>query len=76
MCIRDSDCGISEHTVKLLEESYASGDLKLKIFALLTDSLQYHDRWVKKGRYVNGSLTVGGFKAVSYTHLDVYKRQK
>ena len=56
------DCGISEHTVKLLEESYASGDLKLKIFALLTDSVQYHDRWVKKGRYVNGSLTVGGFK--------------
>ena len=56
------DCGISEHTVQLLEEAQKTGDLKIKIFALLTDSVQYYDSWIKKGRYTNGNLTVGGFK--------------
>lgn len=56
------DCGVSEHTVQLLEEAYTSGNLQMKIFALLTDSMQYHDRWINKGRYQHGSLTVGGFK--------------
>ena len=56
------DCGVSEHTIALIEAAQKSGDLKMKIFALLKDSTQYYDRWIKKGRTVNGSLTVGGFK--------------
>jgi predicted amidohydrolase YtcJ len=56
------DCGVSEHTVSLLEEAQQSGHLKMKIFALLSDDSTYYDRWIKKGRYKKGDLTVGGFK--------------
>ncbi len=34
----------------------------MKIYALLSDNPSYYDRWVKKGRYTAGRLTVGGFK--------------
>jgi hypothetical protein len=56
------DCGISEHTAELIEQAQKSGELKMKIFALLRDDSSYYDRWIKKGRYTNGDLTVGGFK--------------
>ena len=56
------DCGVSEHTIDLIKASHEAGDLKMKIFALLSDNPDYYDRWVKKGRYSNGRLTVGGFK--------------
>ena len=56
------DCGVSEHTIKLIEEAQKAGDLKMKIFALLSDNPDYYDRWVKKGRYKTERLTVGGFK--------------
>ncbi len=56
------DCGVSEHTIDLVQAAQKSGDLTMKIFALLRDDSSYYDRWVKKGRYTNGSLTVGGFK--------------
>ena len=35
---------------------------KMKIFALLCDSNQYYNRWVKKGPYITERLHVGGFK--------------
>jgi predicted amidohydrolase YtcJ len=56
------DCGVSEHTIALIEAAQKSGDLKMKIFALLADNPDYYDRWIKKGRYHSGRLTVGGFK--------------
>lgn len=56
------DCGISEHTVQLVDELQKSGALKMKIFALLSDSANYYDRWVKKGPYKTDRLHVGGFK--------------
>ncbi len=56
------DCGVSEHTITLIEEAQKAGDLKMKIFALLADNPDYYDRWIKKGRYKNDRLTVGGFK--------------
>jgi predicted amidohydrolase YtcJ len=56
------DCGISEHTVELVDASQKSGALKMKIFALLSDSAQYYDRWIKKGIYKTNLLHVGGFK--------------
>lgn len=56
------DCGVNEHTVQLIEEAQKSGELKMKIFALLKDDSSSYDRWIKKGRYTNGDLTVGGFK--------------
>ena len=56
------DCGISEHTVKLVDEVQKAGLLKMKIFALLSDSADYYDRWIKKGPYKTDRLHVGGFK--------------
>lgn len=59
------DCGISEHQLSLLEKAQSQNKLKMKIFALLSDEPQYYERWMKKGRYTNGNITVGGFKVYS-----------
>ena len=56
------DCGVNEHTIKLIDEAQKKGHLKMKIFALLCDSNQYYNRWVKKGPYITERLHVGGFK--------------
>jgi hypothetical protein len=56
------DCGVSEHTIDLIDQEQKSGKLKMKIFALLSDSADYYDRWIKKGRYKTERLHVGGFK--------------
>ncbi len=59
------DCGITERTLDLLEKSQVQGQLQMKIFALMEDNPAYYDRWVKKGRYTNKNITVGGFKVYS-----------
>ena len=59
------DCGISEHTVDLVDEAQRSGALKMKIYALLSDDSTYYERWLKKGIYKTDRLTVGGFKIYS-----------
>jgi len=56
------DCGVSEHTIDLVDAEQKAGNLKMKIFALLSDNADYYDRWIKKGIYKTGMLTVGGFK--------------
>ncbi len=56
------DCGINEHTIDLIDEAQKEGLLKMKIFALLSDSLQYYDKWIAKGPYITNKLHVGGFK--------------
>lgn len=56
------DCGISEHTVKLLDSMEQSGKLNMKVFALLSDDSTYYDKWIEKGPYKTEHLHVGGFK--------------
>ncbi len=56
------DCGISEHTLSLLEKSQKQKVLKMNIFALMEDNPNYYDKWIKKGRYSNDKITIGGFK--------------
>lgn len=56
------DCGISEHMLSLLEKSQQKKALKMNVFALLEDNPDYYQKWIKKGRYTNGKITVGGFK--------------
>ena len=56
------DCGISEHTLSLLEKSQQQKVLKMNVFTLLSDNPDYYEKWIKKGRYTNGKITVGGFK--------------
>lgn len=56
------DCGISEHTLDLLDEEQKAGRLKMKIFALLSDDSTYYEKWLKKGIYKTERLKMGGFK--------------
>jgi predicted amidohydrolase YtcJ len=56
------DCGISEHTVELIKQAQKNDGLKMKIFALLSDSVSYYDRWIKSGPLKTDGLHVGGFK--------------
>lgn len=56
------DCGINEHTIKLVDEAQQKGALKMKIFALLSDSAQYYENWIRRGPYQTDRLHVGGFK--------------
>lgn len=56
------DCGVSEHTIDLVDAEQKAGNLKMKIYAMLADSAQYYDRWIAKGIYKTPLLHVGGFK--------------
>jgi predicted amidohydrolase YtcJ len=56
------DCGVSEHTISLVDREQRAGRLKMKIFALLTDSSNYYEPWIIKGPYITERLHVGGFK--------------
>ncbi|MBS1511154.1 MAG: amidohydrolase [Bacteroidetes bacterium] len=56
------DCGISEHTVELVDAEQKAGNLKMKIYAMLSDDSSYYDRWIAKGVYKTPLLHVGGFK--------------
>ena len=56
------DCGVSEHTIDLVDAEQKAGNLKMKIYAMLSDSAQYYDRWIAKGIYKTPLLHVGGFK--------------
>lgn len=59
------DCGVSEHTVSLLQKAMDQDILKMKIFALLEDNPDYYDRWITKEKFVDRNVTVGGFKVYS-----------
>lgn len=56
------DCGVNEHTIELIEKAQAEKKLSMKIFALLSNDSSSYEKWMAKGRYTNGSLTVGGYK--------------
>ncbi len=45
-----------------MDEEQKSGNLKIKLFALLSDDSTYYDKWIKKGIYKTPRLKVGGFK--------------
>ena len=59
------DCGITEKTLSLLKDFENSGKLKIKVFALLSDSSNYYDDWIKKGIYLSDHIKMGGFKIYS-----------
>ncbi|HQQ94526.1 MAG TPA: amidohydrolase [Bacteroidia bacterium] len=59
------DCGISEHTLELLEQEQRSGNLRMKIFALLNNDSLYYSKWLKNGVYQTDRLRMGGFKVYS-----------
>lgn len=59
------DCGITERTLELLEKAQVQNVLKMKMFVLMEDNPAYYDRFIKKGRYTDQNITVGGFKVYS-----------
>lgn len=56
------DCGVSEHTIDLVDAEQKAGRLKMKIFAMLGDYNNQIEKWAKKEPYKTGLLNVGGFK--------------
>ena len=56
------DCGISNKTVKRIEQAQKEQKLDLRIYALMEDDSTLYNEWLQRGRYTNGRLTVGGFK--------------
>lgn len=56
------DCGISEHTLELLQRFENGGSMKIKVFTFLSDSLHYYDKWIRKGIVKSDLVTMGGFK--------------
>ncbi len=56
------DCGVSESTVALVDKEQKAGRLLMNIFALLSDSSSYYEKWINKGPYITDKLHVGGFK--------------
>lgn len=56
------DCGVSEHTIQLIQDAQKNDMLKMKIFALLSDSVNIYDKWIKSGPLKTPRLHVGGFK--------------
>ncbi|MEO5942150.1 MAG: amidohydrolase [Ferruginibacter sp.] len=56
------DCGISQETFEKLDAAQKSGDLKMKIFALMSDNEAYYGTWIKRGPYRSERVHIGGFK--------------
>lgn len=56
------DCGISEHTFRLLQKMDDANQLRMHVYALLSDSIAYYDRWLQRGVYRSPNLVMGGFK--------------
>lgn len=56
------DCGVGEHTIDLLDAEQKAGRVKMKVYALLSDSVKYYDKWIASGPYKTERLHVGGFK--------------
>lgn len=57
------DCGISERMFELLFQVQKENILKIKIFALMEDNPDTYEKWISKGRFTNGRVTFGGYKA-------------
>jgi predicted amidohydrolase YtcJ len=56
------DAGLSKNTVKLMEKMQASKTLKMRIYAMLTDSKENLDYYLPKGPYKTERLNVRSFK--------------
>lgn len=56
------DCGLSFRQVDLLDSLQKSGDLKMRIYALLSDAKENYDYLIAKGKISTDRLTVRGFK--------------
>ena len=59
------DCGISFSDVELLDKLHKNNQLKMRIYALLSDDAANYDYIAKKGKIKTDRLNVRGFKVYS-----------
>lgn len=56
------DCGVSASTVDLVEEMHKAGQLKMRLYLMLSDDPANYDYLEKRGAIKTDRLTVRGFK--------------
>ena len=56
------DCGLSHETVSFLDSLQKTGDLKMRLYAMLSDAKANYDFAFKKGKIKTDRLHVCGFK--------------
>lgn len=56
------DCGISKSEVFLLDSLHKSGELKLRVYAMLKDSKENFDYFLESGPFYTDKLSVNSFK--------------
>ena len=57
-----TDCGVSKSTVLMMDEMQKSGELKMRLNAMLNPSEENFEYFVKKGRYKTDRLAVNTIK--------------
>lgn len=57
-----SDCGISYREAEDIDSLQQQGDMRMRMYALLSDSKDNLDRYLPKGPYKTERLSIGGFK--------------
>ena len=56
------DCGLDYEQVEQLERAYASGDLKLRLYVMLSDAAKNYEAIFKRGKIKTDRLQVRSFK--------------
>ena len=56
------DCGLDYEQVEQLERAYASGDLKLRLYVMLSDATKNYEAIFKRGKIKTDRLQVRSFK--------------
>ena len=64
-----NDAGVSPSTIALMDSLQLAGELKMRIYAMVSGSEENLDYYLEKGIHKTDRLNVRSFKTVSYTHL-------
>jgi predicted amidohydrolase YtcJ len=56
------DCGLSHEAISFLDSLQKTGDLKMRIYGMLSDAKANYDFAFQKGKITTGRLHVCGFK--------------
>ncbi len=59
------DAGLEKQVVDLIDEMQKNGELKIRVYAMLTDNKENLDYFLEKGRYKTERLNVRSFKFYS-----------
>ena len=74
-CGAPADTSASTPVQQSVSVSVPAAPTEVPTLTMLTFTEWYKDGWKALENYINENSDELGFKPVSYTHLDVYKRQ-